>query len=408
MNIVSQETKITLPEGFLLGASSSAHQVEGNNKNNDWWMYEEMGRLPLSGNAADHYNRFEADFGLAKQIGLNAMRISIEWSRIEPQEGKWAVGEIEHYKKVLRKLKELGMVRMVTLHHYTLPVWLAEQGGFESKKGVQAFARFAWFVAQNLGSDIDLWITINEPEIYAAMSYRFGIWPPFKKNLRLFLRMIGNLIKAHKAAYRAIKQVDPNAQIGIAKNSAYLEPYRDKFLDRMVVRVGNFFGNHYFLRRIKKQMDFIGLNYYFYERLQFDFKSGFKQMNHNFDVKTLTVVPTDEQPRSDMGWRTYPEGIYYLLRALKKYGKPIYITENGIANARDEMRQRFITEHLFWIKKAIDFGVDVRGYFYWSLTDTYEWHDGFNPIFGLIEVDFETQERKIRPSADVFKKITWV
>lgn len=381
----------------MLGAASSAHQVEGEDKNSDWWMYEEMGRLPKSGLACDHYNRFEQDFDLAKQVGLNAMRISVEWSRIEPEEGKWSVTGLEHYKKVLKKLKDLNFARMVTLHHFTLPRWLAEKGGMETKEGIAAFARFAWFLAQNLKGEVDFWITVNEPEVYAAMGYRFGTWPPFQKSTRKFLKAIGNLIKAHKAAFHAIKQVDLEALVGIAKNSAFLEPDRDKFLDRLIVRVGDYFGNHYFLRRIRKHLDFIGLNYYFYERLQFDWKKGFKRVNENIDV-----------PRSDMGWRTNPSGIYYLLRDLRRYRKPIFVTENGIANAADNMRRRFISEHLYWVKKAIDFGADVRGYFYWSLTDTYEWHDGFNPKFGLIEVNLETQERKIRESAGVFKEITWI
>lgn len=391
----NQEIKLSLPNGFLLGAASSAHQVEGNNKNSDWWMYEEMGKLPKSGKACDHYNRFEEDFALAKQIGLNAMRISIEWSRIEPAEGKWSVSELEHYKKVLRKLKDLGMTRMVTLHHFTLPRWLADRGGMATREGAAAFGRFAWFLAQNLKSEVDLWVTINEPEIYAGMGYRFGIWPPFKKSLPGFLKVIGNLIRAHKAAYRAIKEVNPDAKVGVAKNSVYMEPYRNKWTDKQAVKIANFFANHYFFEKIRKQLDFIGLNYYFYERLRLDLKSGFQR-----------VKPSEEEARSDMGWRTHPEGIYYLLRALRKYNKPVYVTENGIANASDDMRKRFIAEHLYWAKKAIDFGIDVRGYFYWSLTDTYEWHDGFGPKFGLVEVDFETQERRVRESARVFKEIT--
>lgn len=388
------ETKISLPKDFLFGAASAAHQVEGNNTNSDWWEYEQMGRLPKSGVAADHYNRFEEDFKIAKQLGLNAMRISIEWSRIEPEEGKWAVSEIEHYKKVLRKLKELGLKRMVTLHHYTLPKWVMDQGGFETKQGVEAFARFCWFVAQNLGAEIDLWITINEPELYALMAYQRGIFPPFKKSNLSAFKVLRNLIKAHKSAYKAIKEVRPQALISIAKNSAYYEPYRhDNFWDRLTAAISNKLGNHYFLDKIKHQLDFIGLNYYFYRSLKFDYKKGYQVMNR------------EELPRSDMGWQTYPEGIYYLLKDYKKYKKPVYITENGIANAADDMRKDFIRQHLYWISKALDFGVDVKGYFYWSLTDTFEWESGFNPKFGLVEVNFETQERKIRKSAYAFEEL---
>lgn len=402
----NQETKIELPKGFLLGAASAAHQVEGNNSHNDWWEYEQMGRLPKSGIAADHYNRYAEDFVKAKSLGLNSMRISVEWSRIEPQEGKWAIAEIEHYKKVLRKLKELGMTRMVTLHHFTLPQWLANQGGFETKHGIQAFARFAWFVASNLGSEVDLWVTLNEPEGFAAACYNRGVFPPFKKNNMLMIRVLENLILAHKSAYKAIKTVIPSAKIGIAKNCAFYEPYRkDNILDRLAVWASNRFGNHYFLEKISKQTDFIGLNYYFYRKIKFDL-AGLREMNM-FRVKgQLSLLP--DMSRSDMGWPIYPEGIYYLLRQYRRYHKPIYITENGVANARDDIRRDFIKSHLHWMAKAIEFGVDVKGYFYWSLTDTYEWEDGYHPKFGLIEVDFSTQQRRVRESTKVFKEINFV
>lgn len=393
MNNLQPETKITLPKGFFLGAASSAHQIEGNNTNSDWWAFEQQGRLPKSGIATDHYHRFEEDFLLAKQIGLNAMRISIEWSRIEPVEGKWNIEAIDHYKKVLRKLKELGMARMVTLHHFTLPQWLAKQGGFESKYAIQAFARYSWFIAANLGLDIDLWITINEPEVYNFMGYKLGVWPPFKKSNLKIWQVIKNLLAAHKAAYKAIHEVLPAALVGIAKNNVYYEPFRkDNIWDKAVVFFAKYLGNYYILDRIKNQLDFVGLNYYFYHSLKFDLKKFYREMNL-------------EGPRSDMGWRTYPKGLFHLLLDLKKYNKPMFITENGIANARDDMRERFIREHLFWIQKARETGAEVRGYFYWSLTDTYEWHDGFNPKFGLIEVDFQTQRRRIRDSAKVFKLI---
>jgi beta-glucosidase len=215
-------------------------------------------------------------------------------------------------------------------------------------------------------------------------------------------RVMEHLIKAHKSAYKAIKEVLPEAKIGIAKNNVYYEPFRQgNYMDRILTWGANRIGNHYILEKISKQTDFIGINYYFYNRLRFDFKTGFEEMNKNFSKQQ----GTPEEPRSDMGWRTYPEGLYYLLKDLKRYHKPVYITENGIANATDDMRARFIREHLYWARKAMDFGTDVRGYFYWSLTDTYEWHDGFNPKFGLVEVDFETQERRIRDSATVFKEI---
>lgn len=400
----STSAKITLPANFLLGAATSAHQVEGDNINSDWWYWEKQGKLPESGLAADHYHKFDNDFGLAQQIGLNAFRISIEWARIEPSENRFETREVEHYLKVLQSLKEHNLTRMVTLWHFTLPMWAAEKGGFENPEVVEAFARFAWFIAQNLGEEIDLWCTLNEPELYAGLSYSKGIWPPFKQINILAFMVMRNLVQAHKRAYLAIKQVRPQAIVGIAKNAVYYEAYRPKnILDQIVKFFSNAFGNHYFLNRIRKELDFVGVNYYFYNSMMFSWPTKILEMNFNF----LKNRPTDppEIQRSDMGWRTFPEGIFHVLKDLKRYGKPIYITENGIANARDDMRQDYIRQHLEWTAKAIAAGVDVRGYFYWSLIDNYEWADGYRPLFGLVEVNRETLARTIRPSAEIFKEV---
>jgi beta-glucosidase len=388
-----KQTQIKLPKGFLIGAASSAHQVEGNNIHNDWWHQEELGKVPKSGLATDHWNRYEEDFDIAKQIGLNAMRISIEWSRIEPSEGQFDVAAIAHYKQVLNSLKKRNLTPMVTLFHFTLPQWMAEKDGFANSHNIQYFVRYAQLIAEELGAEIELWNTINEPEVFTYMSSLAGIWPPFaKKPLRAF-KQFRNLAKAHKLAYHAIKKILPNAQISIAKNNVYNEAYRkNNILDKAAVWFQDWLGNYWFLNMIKNELDFIGLNYYFYHSLGVGF-DGVKQRN-------LTG------PKSDMGWRTFPEGIYHLIMELhKRYGKPIYITENGIANARDDMRQDFIRQHLKWCSKAIANGAEVKGYFYWSLTDNYEWIDGYDPKFGLVEINYETQKRTIRPSAEIFKHI---
>lgn len=390
----AKQKQITLPKDFLLGAASSAHQVEGNNFRNDWWMWEQLGKLPTSGTAADHYERYEEDFALAQQIGLNSMRISIEWSRIEPEPGQYNHEEIAHYRKVLQTMKAKDLTRMVTLHHFTLPVWAAKQGGFLNKQVIHRFADFARLIARELGTEIELWSVINEPEVYTYMSYLQGLWPPFSKNPWKALRVFLNLSTAHKLAYQAIKDELPGSQVGIAKNNIHYAPANSHSrLDKYVVNFSRWYGNHYFLNRIRSHLDFIGLNYYFTHTVKFSLPKVIEQ------VKVGGLA-------SDMGWRTYPKGLYYLVKDLHKYyDLPIYITENGIANAHDDMRQDFIHQHLSWLSQAIDEGVKVRGYYYWSLTDTYEWHDGFNPKFGLIEVDFSTKQRKIRPSADIYQNI---
>jgi len=407
MKMNHTETKIQFPKGFLMGAASAAHQVEGDNINSDWWYFEQQGRLPKSGLACDHYHKFDQDFALAEQIGLNAMRISIEWARIEPEEGRWDSGAIEHYKKVLQSMKAHNLTRMVTLWHWTLPKWLADKGGFETKAGVEAFARYAWFVAQNLGSEVDLWITINEPEVYTNGGYRQGIKPPFKKSLVMSRRVMQNLIEAHKGAYKGIKEALGDVPVGIAKNNAYFEAYRpNNLMDRMVTWLVDQISNQYFLEKTQKHLDFIGLNYYFYSRPKFDFKNGFEEMNHNHNYGQLSLE--DSVNRSDMGWVLYPKGIYYVLLSLKKYGKPIYVTENGLADSSDNRRPKFLRETLGWLMRALSEGVNLKGYLHWTLTDNYEWHDGFGPRFGLIEMNYKTQERKIRKSAEIFKEITYI
>ena len=388
-----KQKSFKLPASFLYGAASSSHQVEGNNINNDWWHEEQLGKLPKSGDATDHYNRFREDFALAKKIGLNAMRISIEWSRIQPEPDVWDMEEVAHYRKVLNEMKAKGLTRMVTLHHFTLPMWLYNKGGFENGQIVFAFMHYAKFIADELGDEIDLWVTINEPEIYTSMTSQWGKWPPYSTSPLRALSVFKNLAKAHIAAYKVIKSVKPDAQIGIAKNNIYFEPFKaNSWLDRKAVQLSNSFRNHWFLNKIKDDMDFIGLNYYYYRAITVTW-NGIKERNKNV-------------PKSDMGWQTFPEGIYHLLTDLaRKYNKPLYITENGIANARDDMRKDFIRQHLYWTSRAIAKGADVRGYFYWSLTDTHEWQDGFDPKFGLIEIDFANQKRTIRPSADIFKEL---
>ncbi len=389
------------PEGFLWGAATSAHQVEGNN-HNDWteWEKENAERLSkesggkylpenyISGRACDHYNRYEEDFDIAKEIGHNAHRFSIEWSRIEPEEGKFNQVEIEHYRKVIGALKERGMESFVTLWHWTMPVWFIEKGAFEKQKNIKYFVRFCETVAKEFKNEVKFWIILNEPEIYAGHSYLKAIWPPQNKNLTSYLLVIRNLIRAHRESYKIIKKIKPNAQIGIAKNNIYFEAHKNKIHNLILKKIIDWWWNFYFLNRIKNYQDFIGLNHYF----------------HNM-IKNFKFNQNENKKVSDMGWELYPEAIYHVLKCLRKYNKPIYITENGLADAKDENREWFIKESLQNIHKVISEGVDVRGYFYWSLLDNFEWDKGFWPRFGLIEVDYETLERKPRPSSYVYAKI---
>ncbi len=377
---------LKFPKNFLWGTATSAYQVEGGIKNCDWAEWKDAGL------ACDHYNRYEEDFDLAKNIlHNNAHRFSIEWSRIEPEKGKWNFKEIEHYKKVLLSLKKHNLKPFVTLHHFTNPLWLVKEGGWENKKVIDYFARYSEFVVQNLGEYVDFWITINEPLVYILEGYVVCNWPPAKKSLLKRFNVLFNMIKAHKAAHTIIQRIDPSAKISIATNNMFFEPYEKKsFLDKFSSSMSSYFWNRYFLNKVKKYSDFIGLNYYFHNRIQ-------------FPLKTKSYNSTTS---SDLGWEIYPKGIYYVLKELQRYKKPIYIMENGIADAKDKYCSKFIVDHLKWVHQAIQEGVDIRGYFHWSLIDNFEWAEGFKPRFGVIEIDHNNNlQRKPRASAKVYGQI---
>ncbi|MBI3671193.1 family 1 glycosylhydrolase [Candidatus Azambacteria bacterium] len=268
-----------------------------------------------------------------------------------------------------------------------MPLWLREKGGWEAKDIERYFERYAEKTVSYLKDHAKFWITINEPEIYAGHSYLKGAWPPQKKSLLSYIKVTNRLAKAHNIAYDIIKKIDKNLQVGVAKHNIYFEAYGNKIINRILKYFADQWWNFYFLNKIKSCQDFIGLNHYLHNRINFGF-------NKNENKKV-----------SDMGWELYPESIYHVLVDLKKYKKPIYITENGLADARDENREWFIKEYLKQVHLAIEVGVDVKGYMYWSLLDNFEWDKGFWPRFGLVEVDCKTLERKIRPSALKYAKI---
>ncbi|MCW9054700.1 MAG: glycoside hydrolase family 1 protein [Candidatus Pacebacteria bacterium] len=406
------------PKGFFWGASTSAHQVEGGT-HNDWsewekenakrlaesagvgtdvwksWESRDRGRFPemleeanyISGRAADHYNRFEKDFDIAKSLGHNAHRFSIEWSRIEPEEGKFDEKEIEHYRTVIAALRARGMEPFVTLWHWPIPLWLEKKGGLESREFVSHFTRYTEKVVAALGADVVFWITLNEPEVVAGHAYLKGCWPPQKKSYSAYRRVIRNLIRAHKAAYTVIKESHPEAKVCVAKHNIYFES-AGGFINKALKWVADRWWNDWFLNETKGYQDVITLNHYHRNRINYGFNE-----DHNERI-------------SDMGWELHPESLAQMAREMhEKYKLPIYVTEHGLADADDSHREWFITESLKHLHHAIEEGVDVRGYLHWSLLDNFEWDKGFWPRFGLVAVDFKTQERKVRPSAQVYKKV---
>jgi len=400
------ENPFSFPPDFLWGAATSSHQVEGNNIHNDWWEWETTGRLKEpSGMACDHWNRFREDFQLAKSLSHNAHRFSIEWSRVEPEEGCFDEKAISHYKEVIASLRSNRLLPIVTLYHFTLPLWLAKQGGWLCPRAPRLFARFAERMAKELGQEVDTWVTLNEPEVYVCKSYLMGDWPPGIKSYKKCVQAMFRLLKAHTLAYHAIKNTlgrGPSTRIGIAKGVVVFIPCRARSAtDKVVIQIRDFFFNHFFVKAAIRSLDFIGLNYYSRNFI----RSGRFGLPAIFGDICDPAHHPEAGNKNSLGWEIWPEGIYQIVKAFSRYKRPILITENGICTNHDEERLQFIEEHLRALKKAMDEEAPVIGYLYWSLLDNFEWAEGFSPRFGLIEVDYKTQERKIRPSALRFAQI---
>lgn len=402
--------KLEFPKGFYWGAATSSHQVEGDN-HNDWteWEKENAPRLAslargkqwpdyilnkypnplheenyISGKACDHYNRFRKDFDIAKSLGHNAHRFSIEWSRVEPEEGKFDEKEIEHYRQVILALKERGIEPFVTLWHWTIPVWLVQKGGVSNKNFPKYFERYVYRLMRSLES-IHYWITLNEPMVFIFYGYILGIRPPQYKSIRKAITVFRHLISAHKKAFEVIhKMGESDNVVGIAKHDKFFIAGDNKLHNRIFTAAAKYLWNDCFLRRIRNKQDFVGLNYYNSDVIKFDWKDSRKGF-YNLEASA--------------------EGFYHVIKNLGQYKKPIYILENGLDDPEDKDRSKFIYEHLDAMARTIKEGVDVRGYFHWALLDNFEWASGFWPRFGLVEIDYKTMERKIRDSALEYKKI---
>lgn len=416
----------TIPH-FLWGTSTSSHQVEGNNKNNDWWEWEAEGKLKEpSGLACDHYNRYEQDFDLITKLGQNAHRLSVEWSRLEPEENVWNEEEFKHYEKVFQALHARGIEPIVTLHHFTSPLWFTRKGGWMQDKTAFYFSRFTQKCIQVFGPYVRFWVTINEPMVYLYHSFFAGLWPPGIKSYSASLRVFRNQLLAHMAAYKVIhkhyrEELQKPVWVSVAKHMSYFTPcnpaswkdrwtlffrnwfFNDLFMDAALSGVLFFPGIFAELLPARKTLDFIGINYYTRDFIRFSGSIfGEKGIGESCDK---SHHPTETGELNSMGWEVYPEGLYHILKHVKRYALPVMILENGIATLDDSQRVRFIQNHLSEVGRAIKEGVHVQGYFYWSLLDNFEWAHGFGPRFGIVEMDYKTQQRKVRESAHVLSEM---
>ena len=413
------------PDGFLWGTATSAHQVEGNNVHNDWWAWEQAGRVhERSGLACDQYYRFADDFDLAASLGHNAHRFSLEWSRIEPREGQWDDEAIAHYVEVVRALRVRRLEPVVTLHHYTNPHWLHQAGGWTNAKTVDRFARYTERVAAALIPLVRYWITFNEPMVYVHMHYIEGVGPPGARDVRQALRVTQHLLHAHAAAHQVLHAVarDTGAavQVSVAKYSPVFVPCRPAWpLDRVASSLTDRVFNAAFLealtegrwsvpglarwtiREAARTLDFLGVNFY---RRQF-IRGGWRPSRWVGAACSELHASHGTKERSAMGWDVSPEAFFRTLVRWGSLGVPILVTENGTWMQDDSDRWKFIARHLAAVAEALGQGVRVLGYLYWSLIDNFEWAHGFGPRFGLIEVDYATQRRTIRDSARKYAEV---
>lgn len=401
---------LSFPKKFLWGASISTHQVEGNN-HNQWSTWEletaqvKVAQAPynykhleiwedikdqaskpsnyVSGKATDHFNKYELDFDIAKKLEFSVLRTGIEWSRIEPEEGQFDIAAVEHYKKYFAALEKRGITPVISLWHWTFPDWFAKKGGFEKRKNIKYFTQYVEYVTKQLGYNFKYVIILNEPTVYAAMSYHERRWPPEEGSKLLTFLVLQNLALAYKRSYKIIKKYRQRAKVGVAHNCAYYYAGDDSVVSKAAAYFSHKFGNEYFINRVKRHQDFFGLNYYFANQI----------------LGTRVHNPEDN-PKSDLGWDMQPDKVGPLLIKLhEKYKIPFMITESGLADMHDQHRKWWISETVKAMDGAIKKGVPMIGYIHWSLTDNFEWAEGFWPRFGLVEVDYRTLQRKVRPSA---------
>jgi beta-glucosidase len=383
----------SFPDGFRWGTATAAHQIEGGNWNNDWWAWEHTegsGTAEPSGDACDSWHRWPEDVALCADLGLTDYRFSVEWSRIEPEEGEWSVVAIDHYRRQCEALLAAGIEPVVTFHHFTTPRWVAAAGGWTEPRTADRFAAFCERVAGELAPVLRRACTINEPNIVATMGHLIGAFPPGVRDRELRREVNGIFCAAHRKAVEAIRTAAPDVAVGLtlsmsdyqAVGGADAEARRDRIRYRM---------EDEFLEATEGD-DFLGVQTYTRERIGPDGMLG-----PEVGVETLP-----------MGYELWPEALEATIRRAWEVTKgeiPIVVTENGIGTFDDEQRIRYVRAALEGVLTAIADGIDVRGYTYWSLLDNFEWAYGYRPRFGLVDVDRTTFARTPKQSAAWFGSV---
>ena len=408
------------PRGFLWGTATAAHQVEGNNTNNQWWKWEQEGHTNgTSGLAADWWGgRWKEDFDRAAESGQNAHRLSVEWSRIQPTPDSWDEDALERYRAMLRGLRDRGMTPLITLHHFSDPLWFYELDAWEHTEAVALFEKFVRKTVEALKEYCTLWCTINEPNVYALSGYVTGDFPTKHRGINVAMRVLANLLRGHAAAYHAIHQIQPEARVGYAHHHRPMVTKRSWFpLDALMQRIRYDGVNMTFPSGIstgtmstpigkfrvpeaKGTQDYLGLNYYSMDTVSFHpGKPG--------ELFTHSEFPSDGDLSETKFIANIPEGLFETIKwAVHRYPNlPLLITENGVEDSHDRLRPRYLAQHVHQMWRAVNFNWPVKGYFNWTLVDNFEWERGWTQRFGLWELDVATQKRTKRPSADLYAEI---
>ncbi len=388
------------PSGFLWGASLSSYQYEGGNFNSDWHLWEKEKELEPCGLACDHYRLYDEDFQLARDLNLNSLRLSIEWARVCPYPEVFSQKEIEHYSLVIDSLLKHNLKPVITLHHFTNPIWFSDKGGWLSSDNIESFLQYLRKIVEALKDRVDTWIVFNEPLVYIYQGFISGWWPPGERSLAKAKKVLANLLEAYCISYEEIKRIygPKPVSISLAKNMRVFQaaPGTGYLLSALSASLRNYLFNWQALDYLvkKRRLDFIGLNYYCREYVE---------------PKGLLGTESSYQPegarKNHLGWNVYPQGLLDILVALGKYKLPIIITENGTAETGDRFYHEYLISHLKSAAQSLARGVNLAGYFWWSLLDNFEWDKGFKYRFGLYEVNYKTFARNLRGFARTYAKI---
>ena len=400
---------VNFPKEFVWGTATAAHQIEGNQHNN-WTSFEDERGMEPSGEACNHWSLWKSDFDLLSDLGVDSYRFSIEWSRLEPSPGEWNDSAMRKYSEMVDDLISRGIRPMPTLHHFSHPSWWEEKGGFAEKENLEEFQSFCERVFDSLSDRVDVWCTINEPTVFSVMGYTLGQFPPGKRSIFLTLRVMKNMMRGHAKVYRSLKKRKPECKIGLAKNVTLFDPSNRwspidwpvaRLLEwlwngawRRCIRTGSMLGSK--IPGSKGSLDFIGLNYYTH------FITGLFMPT---STKELDFAKRENETYTEFGYPMYAEGLRRAIEFVSEIGVPIEITENGVADSDDSLRPEHLKRHLWIVSEAIREGHDIRSYHHWSLMDNFEWAEGYKMRFGLYSVDFDSQERTLRGSGEIFRQI---